>query len=145
MGISQNYGIFKQRQLFYCHFKQVNHKNYFMTVSLRRLRSSSNFYSVDFFSLLSEVQTSGISQRVPGWECFGRNSCGWVLHIYVCVCGVNYFSLVRRPLSLSSGLVLVQKVYRAVSEWEYEERRIRKTTTGSASARGLSTALASCI
>lgn len=40
---------------------------------------------VDLQSLLSEAQTSGIS-RVSGWECFGRNSCGWALHIRVCLC-----------------------------------------------------------
>lgn len=52
------------------------------------------------------------------------------LHIHVC--GVNYFSV--------RSLVLVQRAYRVVSEWEFKQEGIRKTTTGSVSARGLSTA-----
>lgn len=66
---------------------------------------------------------------------------GFCMCVCVCVCGVNYSSLCVWFSVLCSSLVLVQKAFRVFSEWEKEHKRIRKTTTGSASARGLSTAL----
>lgn len=67
--------------------------------------------------MLREAQTSGIKEGVSGEECFERNSCGWILHMFVCGGGT---------ISPSAALSLVQKAYRVVSEWEFRARESGK-------------------
>lgn len=99
--------------------------------------------TLDFvnYSLLSEAQTSGVEEH--GWECYGRNSCGWALLIRVCVRHEPFLSLC---LILSAFLQSYPGTEGQQScQWVGVRERVRKTTTGSVSAWGLSTASASCI
>lgn len=70
-----------------------------------------------------------------GWQCFGRNSCGWAGQ---CVAACVDLSVFLQSYPSTEGL---QR-----SQWVgVKSKEVRKTTTGSASAQGLSTATASCI
>lgn len=70
-----------------------------------------------------------------GWQCFGRNSCG---RAGQCVAACVDLSVFLQSYPSTEGL---QR-----SQWVgVKSKEVRKTTTGSASAQGLSTATASCI
>lgn len=96
------------------------------------------------YSLLSEAQTSGIKQR-SGVGNVVEEIVVDGLCIYVCLCVAWTISLCVSD-SLCFPPVLSQ--YRGPTEPSVSgsnSKRVRKTTTGSVSARGLSTASASCI
>lgn len=73
--------------------------------------------------------------RKCGWQCFGRNTCGWAPWRVAASVHLSVFLL---SYPSTEGL---QR-----SQWVgVKSKEVRKTTTGSASAQGLSTATASCI
>lgn len=86
-------------------------------------------------STLNEAQTCSTKQKKCGWQCFGRNSCGWAGQ---CVAACVDLSVFLQSYPSTEGL---QR-----SQWVgVKSKEVRKTTTGSASSQGLSTATASCI